>query len=177
MSLSGKNCVVSGGARGIGAQIVKDLAAHGANVLTCYATDSSKPAAEELVEEAKKGKGGRVYAVQLDVAAADCGPKFLAEAKRCFGEEFKLHILVHNAGVSINASLQDITLEGYTKQMDINVRAPLFITQAFQPYLAKQDNGRVILISSISARLGQATKGVYSASKLALESFVMCWAK
>ena len=59
--------------------------------------------------------------------------------------------------------------------MNINVRAPVFITQSLQPLMAKHDNARVIIISSISARLGQATKSAYSASKLAIESFVNCW--
>lgn len=82
------------------------------------------------------------------------GPELLQAAKASFGDDFKMHILVHNAGVSTNAKLGEISMEAYKRQMAINVQGPLFISQEFLPYIPKHAGGRIIMLSSVSARQG-----------------------
>lgn len=87
-----------------------------------------------------------------------------------------IDILVNNAGVGDNRSLDEVTLEAYTRMMDINVRAVIFMTQAVLPHLPKPHGGRIINLSSISARGGYPTQSVYAASKAAVEGLTRVWA-
>lgn len=87
-----------------------------------------------------------------------------------------IDILVNNAGVGDNRPLDEVTLDAYTRMMDINVRAVIFMTQAVLPHLPKPCGGRVVNLSSISARGGYPTQSVYAASKAAVEGLTRVWA-
>lgn len=87
-----------------------------------------------------------------------------------------IDILVNNAGVGDNRPLGDVTLDAYTRMMDINVRAVIFMTQAVLPHLPKPRGGRIVNLSSISARGGYPTQSVYAASKAAVEGLTRVWA-
>ena len=91
----------------------------------------------------------------------------------------QIHILVNNAGVGDNKPLEDVTLDGYNKLMDVNVRSVIFMTQAVLPFLPPKSQGgggRIINLSSISARGGYPTQSVYAASKAAVEGLTRVWA-
>lgn len=90
----------------------------------------------------------------------------------------KVHILVNNAGLGDNRPLEDVTLDGYNKLMDVNVRAVIFMTQAMLPLFPAQPHGggRIVNLSSISARGGYATQSVYAATKAAVEGLTRVWA-
>jgi len=173
MSLKDKNAIVTGGSRGIGAQIALDLAKEGANVLINYTSPSSTSKAKEIVAQIEKlGNGAKAGIVQADVGAKDMGEKIVGEAKRFF-EEDKIDILIHNAGVCVNHPLEEVTAEDFEFQFNINVRGPMLLTKAALPYIPK--GGRIVLVSSVSARSGFPTQTVYGATKAAVESFVKCW--
>lgn len=87
-----------------------------------------------------------------------------------------IDILVNNAGVGDNRPLGDVSLNTYTHMMDINVRAVIFMTQAVLPHLPKPQGGRIVNLSSISARGGYPTQSVYAASKAAVEGLTGVWA-
>jgi 3-oxoacyl-[acyl-carrier protein] reductase len=86
----------------------------------------------------------------------------------------QLDILVNNAGLGGNAPLEEITPADYQKMMDVNVRAVLFMTKAFAPHVTR--GGRIVNLSSISARGGYPTQSVYAASKAAVEGLTRVWA-
>lgn len=91
----------------------------------------------------------------------------------------QIHILVNNAGVGDNKPLEEVTLEGYSKLMDVNVRSVVFMTQAVLPHLPPKSQGgggRIVNLSSISARGGFPTQSVYAASKAAVEGLTRVWA-
>lgn len=91
----------------------------------------------------------------------------------------QIHILVNNAGVGDNKPLEEVTLEGYNKLMDVNVRSVVFMTQAVLPHLPPKSQGgggRIVNLSSISARGGFPTQSVYAASKAAVEGLTRVWA-
>ena len=90
-----------------------------------------------------------------------------------FGSEH-IDILVNNAGLGENTALQDITVAGYERLMAVNVRAVIFMTQAVVPRI--RPGGRIVNLSSISARGGYATQTVYAASKAAVEGLTRVWA-
>jgi len=85
-----------------------------------------------------------------------------------------IDILVNNAGIISDKYAQDITAEHFDEVMHTNVRAPLFMLQAVLPHLRRP--GRIINLSSVGARQGYPSVGVYSASKAALEGFTRNWA-
>lgn len=86
-----------------------------------------------------------------------------------------MHILVNNAGVgSAATTLEEVTVKEYNDVMDVNVRALIFMTQAFVRHIGR--GGRIVNLSSISARGGYATQSVYSASKAAVEGLTRVWA-
>ncbi|KAF9881510.1 3-oxoacyl-(acyl-carrier-protein) reductase [Colletotrichum karsti] len=87
----------------------------------------------------------------------------------------KIDILVNNAGTELNAPLGTITTENFAAVYDLNVRAPLLLTQALLPRL--NPGSRIINISSVGARAGFAGLGLYCSSKAALEGLTRCWAR
>lgn len=82
---------------------------------------------------------------------------------------------VHSAAQGNEANLVDTTEDFYTRHFDANVKGPIFLTKAVEPYLPK--GGRIVFISSAGARLGVAGQTVYAATKAADEALVRVWAK
>lgn len=101
-------------------------------------------------------------------------PKAIIQTALAAFKTEQIHILVNNAGAGDNKPLEDVTLDGYTKLMDVNVRAVIFMTQAVLPFLPQ--GGRIVNLSSISARGGYATQSVYAATKAAVEGLTRVWA-
>jgi len=176
MSLLGRNAIVTGGSRGIGAQIAFDLAKEGANVLINFTSAGSEPKAEDVMKKIRALKNGaRAGLCQADVGSVDIGKTLLKAATDFFGQDFVLHILIHNAGVSRDAPLEELTLDDYEFQMNINFRGPILITQAFLPVLKTGGGGRVVFLSSVSARSGSPGQSIYGATKAAVEHLTRCW--
>lgn len=118
--------------------------------------------------------GSDAVAIQTDIAARDAPSKILGATLASFNTD-GVDILVNNAGVGQNTPLEDVTTEEYDMLMEVNVRALLFMTQAFVQKV--RPGGRIVNISSISARGGYATQTVYAATKAAVEAMTKVWAK
>ncbi|KAJ4022751.1 hypothetical protein NW752_000043 [Fusarium irregulare] len=173
MSLHGKVAIVTGGARGIGRGIVLTLAKQGAKVAFTYVSESSEAHARELVREVES-LGSSAHAIQADAASLS-SPKTVIDSTLAAFDVLKLDILVNNAGLgSAGTRIEEVTTSEYETIMSVNVRAVIFMTQAFIPYV--RPGGRIVNLSSISARGGFATQGTYSASKAAVEALTRCWA-
>lgn len=160
--LEGKAAVVTGASKGIGAEIAKELAKHGASVVVNYA--SSKAGADKVVSEIAKA-GGKAVAVQADVAKPDDIKRLFAETKQAFG---RVDVLVNNAGVYEFAPLEAITPEHYHRQFNLNVLGLILTTQEAVKHMGP--GGSVINISSLVARLALPSAIVYSATKAAVNS-------
>ena len=168
--LEGKVAVVTGGSKGIGAEIAKHLAAEGASVIVNYA--SSKSGADAVVNDITK-KGGKAVAVQGDVAKQADIEKLLAETKKAFG---KLDILVNNAGVYEFSPIENITPEHFHKLYDINVLGLLSTSREATKYFGK-DGGSIINISSLVSVMGVPSASAYSGTKGAVDSITRVLAK
>ncbi|OLN96384.1 L-xylo-3-hexulose reductase 1 [Colletotrichum chlorophyti] len=172
MSLQGKYAIVTGGARGIGAGIVRALAKQGANASFNYVSPSSEAAALSLVQEIQ-AHGVRATSVRVDMASPEAPSTLLKAALAAFQTE-KIDIMVNNAGLGGNAPLEEVTVDDYERLMSVNVKAVIFMTQAVLPHINR--GGRIVNLSSISARGGYPTQTVYAASKAAVEGLTRVWA-
>ncbi|WGT31758.1 3-oxoacyl-ACP reductase family protein [Pseudomonas atacamensis] len=159
--LSGKVALIQGGSRGIGAAIVKRLAAEGAAVAFTYVSSAAK--AEEL-QNSITGNGGKALAIMADSADAGAIRHAVSATVEAFG---RLDILVNNAGVLAIAPLEDFKLEDFDKTLAINVRSVFIASQEAAKHMG--EGSRIINIGSTNAdRMPFGGGGVYAMSKSAL---------
>ncbi|MGO1767264.1 oxidoreductase [Advenella sp. S44] len=171
--LTGKIALVTGGSRGIGAAIVRQLAKEGAQVAFTYS--SSSQAAQDLVGEiealrrkaqaaAEHGAQSATLALQVDSIDPIAVQKAVLTAFEHFGQ---LDILVNNAGVFELKPTGEFTMEDYERQMGVNARAVFAAIQQAAPVMA--DGGRIINIgSNLAARVPRPNMSLYAMSKAAV---------
>lgn len=80
-----------------------------------------------------------------------------------------------SAALGEDAFLKDVSLDFYNRHVDCNLRGPFFLTQQILPYLPQ--GGRIVLVSSVAARLGVPMQSIYSATKASNEALARVWAK
>jgi 3-oxoacyl-[acyl-carrier protein] reductase len=168
--LAGKNALVTGASKGIGASIAKHLAAAGATVVVNYA--SSKAGADKVVSDITAA-GGKAVAIQGDIAQPAGIQRLLSETKAAVGH---LDILVNNAGVYEFAPLEAITAEHFHRQFNINVLGLLLTTQAAVK-LFPPSGGSIINIGSVVSSLTPPSSAVYTATKGAVDAITGVLAK
>jgi NAD(P)-dependent dehydrogenase (short-subunit alcohol dehydrogenase family) len=163
--IAGKVAVVTGGSRGIGSMIAEGLVANGVRT---YIT--SRKAAECDATAERLSELGECISIPQDLSTEEGMAAFVAAV----GErEPALHVLVNNAGAAWGAPLGEFPAAGFDKVLNINVRAPFLLTQAFLPQLraaaTEDDPARVIMIGSIDGIVVPFGDNFsYSASKAAL---------
>ncbi len=123
LNLSGKVALIQGGSRGIGAAIVKRLAAQGAAVAFTYVSSAAKA---EKLQNSVISAGGKALAIHADSADATAIRNAVNTTVEAFG---RLDILVNNAGVLAIAPLEDFKLEDFDQTLAINVRSVFIATQ------------------------------------------------
>jgi 3-oxoacyl-[acyl-carrier protein] reductase len=155
--------LVTGGARGLGRATARLLAQRGAAVCVNYAAHSH--AAEALVAEIAAA-GGRAIAVAADVAEAAAVEAMVARADRELGP---LTILVNNAGVSWQGTLDTYEREQFARMRQVNVDGVIHATRAVMAGMRSRRYGRIVNVSSIAA-IGTAIAGnaFYAATKAAV---------
>jgi 3-oxoacyl-[acyl-carrier protein] reductase len=155
-SLEGKHALVTGGSRGIGAAIARELAAAGATVVVGYR--SGKDEAESLAGEIA-GK-----AVQADVSAAD-------EARRLVEEAGDVDVLVNNAGLTRDGVLARMTDEDWRTVLETNLSAAFYTCRAVTRGMMKRRAGAIVNLSSIVGIHGNWGQTNYAASKGGIVAF------
>jgi 3-oxoacyl-[acyl-carrier protein] reductase len=170
--LTGKIALVTGGSRGIGAAIVRRLAADGADVAFSYAASPVK--AEHLAKEIVS-TGGRATAYKADSADAN---QVMVLVRAVHKKAGKLDILVNSAGVSLMGSITDpdVDLAAMDRQFAINVTAVTTAVRTAVPLMA--DGGRIVTIGTVFAsRTPLPGWGDYAASKAAVAAYTRAWAR
>lgn len=166
-TLDGRNAVITGGGRGIGAAIAQTLAEAGAQVLVAARSSDQV----EAVASSLRDRGLRAQATTCDVADAESIEALARTAGQEIGE---VHILVNNAGIATSAPLHHLTLEEWNRIIAINVTGTFLCTKAFAPAMAARGWGRVINIGSMLSRTGAKYVSAYAASKHAMLGFTRC---
>lgn len=120
--------------------------------------------------EAITESGGRAVGVEVNVTNKESVDHMIAKTLEEFG---RIDILVNNAGISQKVTVQDMTLEDMTRVFNVNMFGLFLCTQAVLETMKKQQYGRIINLSSVSAKRGGGVFGGahYSASKAAVLGF------
>ncbi|MEF2248436.1 SDR family NAD(P)-dependent oxidoreductase [Paenibacillus sp. IITD108] len=155
--LNNKVAIITGGASGIGESMVDLFAQEGAIVI---AADINEAALE------KASQKQNVYGMKLNVASDEDWQALAKEVNERFG---KIDILVNNAGISSEKPYQEINAEDWQKMLTINGFGPFAGMKHVTPYMAAQNKGSIINISSYTALIGQGFNH-YSASKGAVRA-------
>ena len=172
--LTGKVAAVTGGTRGIGLMIARGLLQAGASVYV----SSRKPEAGEAAA-GELSAHGRVVSVPANLASEEECARLAAEVGRA---EERVHVLVNNAGATWGAPLEEFPASAWDRALDLNLKAPFYLTRAFLPLLqaagTADDPARVINIGSIDGlRVPEFPTYSYSASKAGLHQLTRVLAR
>ena len=159
--LVGKTALVTGGSRGIGAEIVRRLAAEGADVGFTFRSGRDEATA---VAAQVRALGRRSVTVQADLARPEAAIDVLGAATSALG---RLDILVNNAGTTHWGALARTSLADFDRLTAVNARAPYLMMQAAAPDL--NDDGRIVNISSGVTALPLEGLALYSGVKAFLD--------
>jgi len=166
MLLKDQSALVTGGSRGIGRGIVLALLKEGAKVAFVY--KGNKDAAEELVAEAAQ-LGGTVQAIQGDVAQPDTATRIVEKVLSDWG---RIDILVNNAGIIRDGLFVRMEPADWDTVIATNLGGTFHFCRAVAAQMAlHQRSGRIINVSSVTARYVNKGQCNYSASKGAVNSF------
>jgi 3-oxoacyl-[acyl-carrier protein] reductase len=158
----GKTALVTGAARGIGRAIALELARGGASLAI---NDVNQAAAEEAVQLALQAGAPKAKFYGFDVAdSGACDAAVEAVVSDLGG----LHVLVNNAGISIDALIMRFKDEDWKKTLDINLTGAFHLMRAGCRPMMKQRGGSIVNIASVVGEMGNAGQAAYSASKGAL---------
>ena len=162
-SLAGKNAVVTGGSRGIGAAIALGLAEAGADVVLTY---REKRAEADAVCEKIECFARRALAVRMDVTDRSSVER-AADAARALGP---ISILVNNAGINKPTDFDQVTDADWDSILATNLKGPFIVAQTFLPLLKDAGGGSIVHIGSVSGQYGGPRTAHYAASKAGLIS-------
>ncbi|KAJ4423236.1 hypothetical protein N0V82_002097 [Gnomoniopsis sp. IMI 355080] len=165
-SLQGKIAAVTGGAKGIGLEIVRGLAEAGADVALLYGT--SHDAAAVAAAEISAATGQRISTYSVDVANRAHTAQIIQQVTDEFGGG-RLDIVVANAGVCANVPALEYTEEQWAWNSGANFDGVMWTAQAAGAIFKKQGKGNLIITASVSATLVNVpqTQVAYNASKAA----------
>jgi NAD(P)-dependent dehydrogenase (short-subunit alcohol dehydrogenase family) len=159
--LTGQVAVVTGSSRGIGRSIAEQMANFGARVVV----SSRKEEACNTVVEEIRAAGGEAVAVPCNVSDKVQLQGLVDKTIATWG---RLDILVCNAAVNpYFGPMAKMPEEAYDKVMNCNVKSNFLLCNMAAPHMAKNDNGAIIIVSSIGGNQGSATLGAYGISKAA----------
>jgi NAD(P)-dependent dehydrogenase (short-subunit alcohol dehydrogenase family) len=158
--LRGKSAIITGAANGIGRGTALRFAAEGAHVTL---NDLDQAALDGLAEELQAA-GGTALAVAGDVSNTEDVRRLVAEAVAAFG---RVDILVANAGIIPEASLEQATEALWDRTMAVNARGMFLCCKFAAAEMLKAGGGAIVCLSSVSGFVGQRGQAVYGPAKFA----------
>lgn len=158
---------ITGSSRGLGRSLTEAVLAHGDKVVaTARQPEQLKDLAKQYVEQ--------LLTLRLDVSDKS---QIYAAAEQAVNHFGRIDVLVNNAGFGITGAAEAFTDEQVRSQLDVNLYAPIEVTRAVLPYMRKQRSGRILQISSIGGRVGNAGLTMYQAAKFGLAGFTEALSK
>lgn len=177
METKNKKAIVTGGTRGIGRAIVKELATNTSykNVLSdvAFIYNKSDEAAQQLIKELENSQT-KIFAIKADVSSFDETQKAISEAiEKLGGVDF----LINNAGITKDTLLLRMTEKDFDDVIDANLKSVFNCTKAVLKNMISQRSGRIVNISSVVALIGNPGQANYVASKAGVIGFTKSVAK
>jgi short-subunit dehydrogenase len=161
---TGRTALVTGGSRGIGPHIARELIKHGVNVVL-----SGRSAADlEAVAKELAKSGASVSIEQADLTQAGAPQALVAAVERKWGG---IDLLVNNAGGDPLREFDTMTLEENLRILQLNLIAPLALTHAVLPGMLRRGRGHVVNISAMAGRIAFPYTEAYAAAKDGLIGF------
>ncbi|HET6731401.1 oxidoreductase [Mycobacterium sp.] len=162
MSPASKVWLITGSARGFGAELVRAVLAHGDRVV---ATARHPEQLRTLVD----GHAERARVFGLDVTDADAATAAIEFAVAEFG---RIDVVVNNAGYANSAAIEEMERDDFRAQIEANLFGIVNVTRAALPVLRKQRSGVFVQFSSVGGRVGGTPgMGAYQTAKFAVEGF------
>ncbi|HEY9860847.1 MAG TPA: SDR family NAD(P)-dependent oxidoreductase [Candidatus Obscuribacterales bacterium] len=163
--LNNKTILMTGGSRGLGLVMARQLIQQGARLAICARDEAElERARHELVDQ----RGGQVLALPCDVTDQAQVEQLVQQVRDRFGA---IDILINNAGTDIVGPMDTLTLQDYDDAMKLHFWAPLYTTYAVLPEMRQRREGRIVNVSSIGGKVVSPHMVAYCASKFALTGF------
>lgn len=160
------NVFITGVSSGIGLETFLLLAKS-----NCFVIGSvrDQPKKEQIVQRAREEHiSHMVDVIIMDITEHEQVINTVDQVVEKYG---KIDILINNAGYCLGGFTEEVSLEEWQAQFDTNVFGTIGVTKAFLPHFRKQENGRIIVLSSIIGRIGLPSMAPYASSKFALKGF------
>jgi NAD(P)-dependent dehydrogenase (short-subunit alcohol dehydrogenase family) len=164
ISFRGKTAFVTGGSRGLGLLIARELLARGANVaIAARDADELARAAQQL-----HASGSNVLTIEADMTIRDEVDNAVKHIEQHFGP---VDVLVNNAGTISVGPIETMTIDDYRSSINTHFWGPYFTTMAVLPRMQRRQFGRIVNISSIGGKISVPHLLPYSVGKFALTGF------
>jgi NAD(P)-dependent dehydrogenase (short-subunit alcohol dehydrogenase family) len=160
-SLEDKCALVTGGGRGLGAAICRELARGGALI----AVADRDAAGAKAVAESIRAAGGRAAPLELDVTSETQAAAAMRSLVDLYG---RCDILVNNAAIDFTVPIDELTLEQWDAVLRVNLRGPFVMSQIAAKAMKAQGGGQIVNIASTAAKRAWANASAYHASKWGL---------
>ena len=169
--LDGKIALITGGSRGIGAEIVRKFAKEGANVVFTYRSSAEKAIA---LQKEIEGMGVKAEAIQSDAADFSQAEALVKQVLDNFG---KIDILINNAGITKDTLMLRMGEEQWDQVIEVNLKSVFNLTKHVLRPMLKNRGGSIINMSSVVGVFGNAGQANYAASKAGIIGFTKSIAK
>ena len=162
-----KVSIVTGGSRGIGAEICRRLSSLGYNVVLCY--NNSEESAKAIAES-----HDNIFIYKIDVSQADQIKALIDWTYEKFG---RIDLLVNNAGIDMFSPIQDYSNEEIDSLLKTNLYSYIWACRDVSKYMIGQKSGNIINISSVFGQTGASCESIYSVSKAGIDGLTKSLAK
>ncbi len=163
--IRGKVAIVTGATGGIGTEIARSLARHGARLVL---SGRNSAALATLAAELQRS-GAEAVSIASDVTDPAAVERLVAEATAALGG---IDIIVCNAGIYVRGAVKDLPLESIRQCMETNYYGAVHLIRAVLPGMLARGSGHIVAVSSVDGKKGLIPDAAYAASKYALTGFM-----
>lgn len=164
--MSKRTVLITGSSRGLGKSLAMEFASNNYNIILHGRDRENLSKTRQLIEE----KGVRCYAVEGDIAEEST----IADLAEC-AEKNCLDVLINNAGMYLQKSLEDMEPDELRRVIDVNLIAPVLLTKKLFNVFKKKGSGLIMNINSFAGKGFGSGEGAYCASKHGLKGFMGCF--
>lgn len=155
-SLEGRTAVITGGLTGLGLAMTECMIAAGAKVVAVSSNS------EKIFKEKVKEFSGKLAYYQFDITDTEHTQEL---ADKIIKEQGPVHILCNSAGNHCKKAIEDMSVEDFTKVLNVHLVGAFALTKAFVPHMKQHGKGNIIFIASMTSFIGQPYVTGYSTAK------------